>query len=217
MLTRSKTRPDENNYSNPEDPGFRVLHKAIVVNKGDLKKLLDSTRKGGSIFNNSGDNDHLRKQCALNKNSKLFLQLQHLVYTEFPHLMAHDPVVLRSLPGCKAQKVHADYNIFDMKHHDSTVPYSLLLALQENTKLTLYPGSHRLSEKDNIEKFHEVQILLSPGDVVFFRGDLLHAGCAYDELNVRVHIFLDSETHVRQKNVTWLLEGHSDLASRCTA
>lgn len=216
MLTRSRTRPDADNFSDPADPGYRVLHKAIVVKEEETKRLVHSHRRGGSIFNNSGTNDHLRKQSALNKNSKLFRQLQQLAQEEFPHLMAHDPVVLRSLPGCQAQKVHADYDIFDMKHHDSTVPYSLLLALQENTRLTLYPGSHRLSEEGNTEHFQELEVHLSPGDVVFFRGDLLHAGSAYDESNVRVHIYLDSETHVRQKDRTWLLEQHSDLASRCS-
>lgn len=33
--------------------------------------------------------------------------------------------------------------------------------------------------------------MLNRGDVVVFRGDLVHAGAAYEELNHRVHCFLE--------------------------
>ena len=35
-------------------------------------------------------------------------------------------------------------------------------------------------------------LLLNAGDVLCFDGDLEHAGAAYDKLNTRVHVYLDS-------------------------
>jgi ectoine hydroxylase-related dioxygenase (phytanoyl-CoA dioxygenase family) len=207
MLTRSKTHVDVDSLSDPDDLGFRILRQAIdvVINNEYIEKLKKRAR-GGAIFNNSGKNDRLRTQSVLRTNSKLYHQLEQLVQNEFPHLTPSDAVVLQSKPGCAAQKVHADYNVFDMKHHNSTIPYSLLLALDEHTRLIVYPGSQRLSEKGNEDHFHQSVVYLSPGDVVFFRGDLLHAGCAYDAKNARVHMYLDSTTHVREKDRTWILE-----------
>jgi ectoine hydroxylase-related dioxygenase (phytanoyl-CoA dioxygenase family) len=207
MWTRSKTHVDVDSVSDPADPGFRILYQAIdlMINTKNIEKLRTRSQ-GGAIFNNSGKNDRLRTQSVLRTNSKLYHQLKQLVAKEFPHLTPNDAVVLQSKPGCAAQKVHADYNIFDLKHHNSTIPYSLLLALDEHTRLTVYPGSHRLSEKGNEEHFYQSEICLSPGDVIFFRGDLLHAGCAYNQKNARVHMYLDSTTHVREKDRTWILE-----------
>ena len=35
------------------------------------------------------------------------------------------------------------------------------------------------------------QLTLNCGDMLVFRGDLVHAGAAFDQLNVRLHAYLD--------------------------
>jgi ectoine hydroxylase-related dioxygenase (phytanoyl-CoA dioxygenase family) len=40
-------------------------------------------------------------------------------------------------------------------------------------------------------KIYPAEITLEPGDAVFFRYDLFHAGVAYDALNIRNHFYLE--------------------------
>jgi hypothetical protein len=52
-------------------------------------------------------------------------------------------------------------------------------------------------------------LLLSRGDILFFRGDLIHAGSAYAEANVRLHMYLDHPMAPRDANRTWIVRRHA--------
>jgi len=92
-----------------------------------------------------------------------------------------------------------------------TVPVNVLVALQDSTTLEVWPESHRLissmvkSEKlGKDDCFSQTRLSLSRGDVLLFRGDLVHAGSAYDDNNVRLHCYMDMS--VRIPNRTWLVD-----------
>jgi hypothetical protein len=70
------------------------------------------------------------------------------------------------------------------------VPLALLIvALADGTVFDVWHGAIRF---DSSRVFKHLQIKLGRGDVLIFRGDLVHGGAAVGELdNVRIHAYLD--------------------------
>ena len=60
---------------------------------------------------------------------------------------------------------------------------AMIVALEDGTTLHVCPF-----DSDGEEE----EIPLNAGDVLVFRGDLIHAGAAYDARNVRIHCYIDS-------------------------
>jgi hypothetical protein len=60
---------------------------------------------------------------------------------------------------------------------------AVITALQDGTKLHIYP----------FDRGGECAMRqLNKGDVLVFRGDLIHFGAEYDRLNIRIHSYIDS-------------------------
>ena len=91
-------------------------------------------------------------------------------------------VMVRSLPGCKQQWPHTDYNM-DFRHgslyNEYPAPLGAILALQDGTTL-MVRGADGDMEKVGIPR----------GCMLLFHGGIVHAGSAYEEQNVRVHTFI---------------------------
>jgi hypothetical protein len=93
----------------------------------------------------------------------------------------------------------------------------MVLALQDNTFLDVWPCSHRLlrstASTTTSTKFEPTKVVLHKGDALLFRGDLTHAGSAYDLSNTRVHVYLDTNVK-RVENRSWIISKHapSDFA-----
>jgi hypothetical protein len=51
--------------------------------------------------------------------------------------------------------------------------------------------------------------MLNRGDLVLFRGDLVHAGAAMQRFNFRIHMFLDVVGVRRHKGVTYYMDGNA--------
>jgi len=108
--------------------------------------------------------------------------------------------VLRSEAGCQAQLPHTDHfqrpphlspeePWYDWSCFDSTnIPLGCLVALEDDTFLDVWPEAIRF-DQTRVSQCHILR--LKRGDVVLFRGDLVHAGAAFDKLNVRVHCYLE--------------------------
>ena len=77
------------------------------------------------------------------------------------------------------------------------------------TKINVWPNSIRLIYTDPQFLPHRAiqmkTLELNPGDIFVFRGDLVHAGAAYDKENFRIHCFLDSDCVLRDPNKTFLI------------
>ena len=77
------------------------------------------------------------------------------------------------------------------------MPGGMLLSLQEGTKLYVYGWRNAyVFESD------EVEVKLGVGDMLLFRGDLIHAGADYVTQNIRVHCSFDVKRFRREKNST---------------
>jgi len=160
-------------------------------------------------------NDGLRIQSAPLEKSQnpticSFLRWAKLIArSKFPEHEAGSSVSLISKPGCRQQPRHADYHLDEedmLGASDLLVPMAMIVSLEEETTLEVWPGSHRvLRGEESKENYLHKQIVLGPGDVAFFRGDLVHGGAANNCFNQRVHLYLDSPAVQRKPNTTWLL------------
>ena len=108
----------------------------------------------------------------------------------FPALTANEPAVLACDRNASHQAPHTD--ISDLSVHASTFdanpPLSVLLALQGGTTLKVWPRSHvtvwRFVNDPSAsicaeQVFKSMKLQLHEGEVVIFRGDLVHAGDDY--------------------------------------
>ena len=104
--------------------------------------------------------------------------------------------IIKSLEGCKEQKMHWD---FDPAHiaarpPGSRKPASAFLALEPGTRL-------RVRDAD---LGTDVQVIVPPGSMLIFEGDVLHAGMWYISSNLRVHVYLDVRGVKRTGGHVWL-------------
>lgn len=166
--------------------GYEVFKDAIVVTEEDVTRLHRLTCDlGARIFNP----DDKRVQASIQPDDPVYCKL--MAFFHIHGLLIGraigDAVAITSHAGCRRQQFHFDYDnscvaIARVK------PLGVLCALQNDTRLEL---PHKT-------------LFLNAGDVLCFDGDLKHAGAAYDKLNTRVHMYLDSPEVRRQHNKTYL-------------
>ena len=55
----------------------------------------------------------------------------------------------------------------------------------------------------SVEACDKVLLELEQGDVLVFRGDMVHAGAAYESRNVRMHVYVwwDSRKQIKNTNI----------------
>ena len=83
--------------------------------------------------------------------------------------------------------LHAD-SCWPNSHVAARAPWGdahliMIVALQNGTELPIYPF-HKGGERETVK--------LNEGDVFVGRGDVIHVGAQYDELNIRIHFYIDS-------------------------
>lgn len=180
--------------------GFHVIQDAFTPGP------LGETPRGERIFNGGhggGDlGDRKRSQAPF------FSQAIATVLTQLvPGRTVNEMVMLTSEPGCEEQPAHTDAEIYTLRRLIGTdddgvfggYPAGCIVAIQNGTKLKVWPASINFSEK---KTYLPVIVELNAGDILFFRLDLIHAGAAYDVRNRRIHCFLDRPGLVRQPNQT---------------
>jgi len=201
-----------------ETNGYLVLPGFLQTNK--LQEKCETYRnKTESIFNGGGRNDHKRRQVNLPVSvvKELKDQIKCIPFlTEYHHM--EDFVLLRSLPGCSRQAAHTDYipDISLLHCEADKLPYLFLLAIEDQTKLVVWPGSHKVVQGRGrtIDSIGPKILELQAGDAVVFRPDLVHAGAEYQTENLRVHCYIDSDKVKRDPNRTWIIGKHADILVR---
>ena len=203
VLTRSQKRRHltYNREFNPADIGYVHLKNVFNIPLDELKHL--TTVPVRPIFNNIGRNDKKRVEGKVADTDipDTTAQLRELVREIYPNLKTSDIVAITSLPGCLSQRPHTDFDTLTINRLcDADVPRVCVVALQNRTKLDVWKHSHQLSTVDPQQR---ITINMSAGDALFFRGDLVHAGSAYDVRNTRLHVFIDNSMIPRLHNSTW--------------
>lgn len=195
--------------------GYTLLKGGMAVDPDTTyyRQLEDFARNNaGTIFNP----DDKRRQVELTgKKQKVAMYADTERFTErvwsklqkmFPNHTPNDLVVLSSEPGCKEQKAHQDYLEKDLKKKDGAtpppdeIPLGVIVALMDDTYIDVWPGAIKtLSEAGKVKP---KRLRFNRGDIVIFRGDLVHAGSAYTKFNMRLHTYMDHPSVKRKFNST---------------
>jgi len=99
---------------------------------------------------------------------------------------------LHSEKDCTMQGWHADYDPKKVAGVPKK-PQSAVLALEPNTFFWV-------AGRDGMA----IKIVMRPGDILVFDGDLVHAGAQYSKPNTRIHAYLTVDGLVAE-NSTWLV------------
>lgn len=188
--------------------GFVVLRGAVAVSDELVAKVRHQSRHAGAIFNYTGaganDDDGRRRQQRL-MTRQLGPWTREVEAAVAPYLgpsrVVREYVAIISQHGCQQQALHWDYDPDACRAActDDTIPLAVIVTLMPDTCLVVSPGAIRGRRDLPI-----TEITTQPGDIVVFRGDLIHAGAAYpDRSNVRVHAYVDVRGFVRQSNATY--------------
>jgi hypothetical protein len=166
---------------------------------------------GEVVFNNSRkvnsrQNDKNRMQLSVDKIDGAAMARFKQVLTErlsgvLPQHKVSSMVTLLSKLFCKAQLAHTDFSpktLLDVLLDDNKMPLACLVVLMDGTVFDVWPGAIRFDKNRDFKPMH---LKLREGDVLIFRGDLVHAGAAVGAVeNVRFHAYLDVEGVVRPKH-----------------
>ena len=235
ILTVLRTTEDEvehydllvataNNFKLHKD-GFQVFRGDFPVKESTVDTLkrvhLETPQLAEEIFNNDDAgrsvNDGRRLQFPFSKLVDVpeAVELQELVAAEmlkrFPHRRPNDLVMLVSESDCQSQREHSDYsraNLLRVGQDDERMPLACIIALQDGTTIDVWPGSIRWADSSFSKSFVPLKVTLNQGDVLLFRGDLVHAGAASTLFNIRLHIYLDVDGVSRSANYTFYM--HED-------
>ncbi|CAM9812443.1 unnamed protein product [Chrysoparadoxa australica] len=118
--------------------------------------------------------------------------------------------VLLSEPGCKQQAPHRDFfysatSALNKGRQGPMVAGAYLVALQDKTGFMAAPGSHddvqrrklmaaRNTQLEPVTYPPMIRFQLDAGDILVFHGRLLHAGAAFECVNVRMHGYLNASS-----------------------
>jgi hypothetical protein len=169
---------------------FQGLFPAISTNLA-LAELKEPT-----IMTEKPFQDHLRRQMVHEdipysiRDSllpvRLFLQrlfdrLGSLVLDTFA---LGDMSLVVSYPGCRRQEWHTDY---DHASGSARKNFAVLFGLQSSRLEYFACNEDGILVRDTLS--------FRKGDLVVFRGDMVHAGSAYTAINAQVHCYIESVTH----------------------
>jgi len=193
--------------------GYVVHRRGVAVTAAAWADINVQAKRCIPIFNHNGTapNDQKRRQWRLHTRGSaatnaLVQQLRTQVLPLYTPLSAvHDVVILESLAGCQQQQYHTDYDLKELQqlqHPQQDMPLGVLIALEDHTKL-MVKGLARPTAAGSLSRRPGYAVNLDQGDVLIFRGDLIHAGSAYAHRNIRLHTFIDSDQVQRQPNATY--------------
>lgn len=200
--------------------GYVVLSEFVSVTAAAREAYAQlAAAQAEPIFNDNPEehrNDNRRRQLTLGAHSSagpLVASLRRHLEATFPQHMAHDWVLLESRPGCRQQAAHTDYVPTSelLAARAEEMPLLFLLALEDDTRLEVWPRACLAGKPRRYPVFQKT-VRLSAGDAVLFRGDLVHAGSAYDRQNLRIHAYLDHPAVPRDPNRTWIIYKHAEPA-----
>jgi hypothetical protein len=208
------------NYEELHEKGYTVIPRFLSVT--DTAHLWESVsvyvekHRMDPIFNFNATAPTDRRRRQIDMPERLSALLRARLTEAAPGRMATDCVILESLAGCQIQAAHTDYvpNSALLDTNDDTVPLLAVFALQGGTRLDVWPESHRLVRRPRLTrhtpKVTRRTVELDAGDLIVFRGDLIHAGSAYTQHNLRIHTYLDHPTVPRPPNRTWVIQKHAE-------
>ena len=205
-----------------DQDGFQLYPKTFAISADLVEKLRHYAMNGNGeeVFNNAeaGDtsNDQRRSQILfksfMEENKELQELHDHLtmrVGSMFEKHSPQDMVILRSDPGCLPQRAHTDYTAAAFRRvKGGNVPLACVIALMDDTYFDVWPGAIQCFNlpAGDARVFHHRRLKLNAGDMLIFRGDLVHAGSAFSQFNIRLHMYLDIRGVRREPDTTFYMD-----------
>ncbi|KAE9051156.1 hypothetical protein PR001_g1718 [Phytophthora rubi] len=121
---------------------------------------------------------------------------------------------LQSLPGGGDQHVHKVFPTFETARailKKGMVPASVIVALMDDTQLHVYPGCFGAT----VEQSKRRTLQLNAGEVIVFRGDLVHAGAKHTSLNVRLHCYIQVKGIKQKPDSTEAVVFNTYMCNKC--
>lgn len=198
-------------------PEYTIYKNIFVFDPNLLEDFKNQLQDAGPIFN-SKRNDNKRCQCNLKitkKNKNFIDTMNQFIKSISTSLTPSKWVLIKSKPGCKPQLAHMDYeNTEEFQtciRNNKQVPLLVLVALQPNTYIYLWENSSKVIQGTyKGTPIEPTKIELKEGDVLVFRADAIHAGSDYEEENIRMHCYLDSQEVERDENRTFIISKHGN-------
>jgi hypothetical protein len=197
--------------------GYAIYRSKVPLSELEVEALKKHAQNPyfETLFNTAGvddeENDGLRKQIPFSNfmaDDEVVSNVHNRINTTLSRLFlkhhAKDMVLLRSDPGCGPQLAHTDYTQTALRMaRDDCMPLGCVIGLMKDTALDLWPGAIRCFDAPRDGRvFRHKRVILQPGDLLVFRGDLVHGGAAFDKFNIRLHTFLDVRGVLRNENDT---------------
>lgn len=173
--------------------GYLVVRGALKFTRKELAYTASLKPKSYGVFN-SEPNDGKRLECPIS-HIGLVRKTKRLCSKYFPHLVASHIVCVTSCAGCKEQQLHCDMNPYSFAIKEQC-PMTALISIHDNGKLKVCEGSHLRVRQGVIGPKRE--IVLKAGDAIFFRTDLVHHGCAYEQDHQRLVALLNMPNMLQQ-------------------
>lgn len=188
---------EEEPYETPV-PGCRIYRGAIPLETIEpaVPRLRERALQQGEAVT-AGQGDRNRVMAEVPPNDELSGQLRDKLRA-LGELRGRDwngAHVLHSKAKCHEQKRHWDFNPDLLEGRRKRKPASAILALE--------PGARVIFFEDEYMATGKVPMLLNPGDLLVFEGDVSHAGASYAQPNTRVHVYLDVPDIKREQDVVW--------------
>ena len=198
--------------------GYEIHRGYSNIDTNILEYMTEYAKKAEPIFNDNTinrRNDRLRRQISLPLRNTWLRDIRQKLQERYPKHKINDAVLLQSMPGCRRQAAHCDYvpSAELTNTNTNTKPLLFILALEDNTYLDVWSGSHlRKSVRSN--PILPSRLTLNAGDAIIFRPDLVHAGSDYDKTNTRIHFYIDHSSVPRDPNRTWIIYKHASEMER---
>lgn len=176
--------------------GFEVLRVGQLPSSREADEANDYVRfnAGNSIFNGN-ENKRFAHPVPDLVEHPLLETVQTILKERYKHLNFKDFSIIISLAGCARQPMHGD---FDGAHFDTAFetgvfekyPLSSIFMYQDGGKLLFRECSINESKED-VRLRPMKPFTFFRGEIVVFRGDVKHAGDAYNYEHTRAHVYGD--------------------------
>ena len=158
----------------PNASGFMIFRGVLKKNLADLLDRVNGLQpQAFAIFNHNAsfkDNDMLRLQCTLPAN--WWVGLKKFLAPWVVGRVTTGWVGIISLPGCREQTAHVDWEPKNLPKVSTDLrPLGVLVALQNDATLNVWPGSHLLVGADApVGECEKEAVLMNAGDVLLYMG-----------------------------------------------
>lgn len=195
--------------------GYYKENNCIEIPTEIYDSFKEQSKYARYIFNGE-KNDKKRKQMTINsKNIQINTFLKNITnkiveLVNFYNFQPSNYVLLYSKAGCSNQLAHSDY-IPSKELEIYQTPLNAIIALESNTKLHIWNKSINIVTEKYlpVKPINRTILYLNKGDILLFRGDLIHAGSDYDIDNIRLHLYLDNNLVPRLPNRTFVISKHA--------